>query len=73
MKLISLFFIILCGVATYFIINKIIEKNRINCIGKKCNFNNEVTICMSTNSIEERNKCLIKVKNDENECIKHKC
>ena len=71
--LISFIVIIIFGVITYFIAKYIVDKNdkkneqkRKEC-QQKCNFDNELTICMSINSPEESLKCRqeLKVKMDE--------
>jgi len=59
---------ILFGIATYFIlINKKIKKNKKI---KNCNFDNDLTICMSIISAEERSRCSEKMNKDMDKCYK---
>jgi hypothetical protein len=74
--LISIFLIIIVGIGFYFLTKMIIEKNKKDklnqCLLKECNYDNELTICMSINSPEEQLKCRQDLKIQMDQC-ENKC
>jgi hypothetical protein len=74
--LFSIFLIIIVGIGFYFLMKMIIDKKNkeklTECYLKECNYDNDLTICMSINSPEEQLKCRqdlkIQIDNCENKC-----